>query len=150
MRGTAILPETFDPPAACLMLVRQTPAGWQAISDFVQMEPVEGAPASQKTEVWVLFDHANVYICARLWEDHPVEEVALALWIIGVQPAPPLDLPDLHDQAQALGEELDDFPIDLVDGVPQLGDFGQHPAMLVGRVGDQQLGCFALQGAPPK
>ena len=41
------------------------------ISDFIQTEPLEGSPATEKTELWVLFDHNNVYVVARCWESHP-------------------------------------------------------------------------------
>ena len=40
-------------------------------SDFIQSEPLEGAPATQKTEVWILFDDDHVYIAGRCWESHP-------------------------------------------------------------------------------
>ena len=40
----------------------------RSISGFVQIEPEDGAPASQQTEVWLLFDDTNVYVVARLWE----------------------------------------------------------------------------------
>ena len=42
-----------------------------AMSDFVQNDPVEGAPASEKTELWILFDRDNVYVVARCWESRP-------------------------------------------------------------------------------
>ena len=42
-----------------------------AMSDFVQTEPEAGAPASEKTEVWLLFDDDNVYVMARCWESRP-------------------------------------------------------------------------------
>ena len=35
------------------------------ISDFVQLEPRAGQPASELTEVWILFDHDHLYIAAR-------------------------------------------------------------------------------------
>jgi hypothetical protein len=38
------------------------------ISDFIQMEPKGGEPATEKTEVWVFFDHDNVYVAMRAWE----------------------------------------------------------------------------------
>ena len=38
------------------------------ISGFTQIEPRNGAPASQQTEIWLLFDNAHVYVSARLWE----------------------------------------------------------------------------------
>ena len=44
-------------------------------SGFVQQEPTEGAPASDKTEVWVFFDDQNIYVGARLWETHPDRRV---------------------------------------------------------------------------
>ena len=42
-----------------------------SMSDFVQTEPEEGAPASEKTEVWLLFDDENLYVVARCWESRP-------------------------------------------------------------------------------
>ena len=41
------------------------------ISDFIQMEPKAGEPATEKTEVWVAFDERNVYIAMRAWESRP-------------------------------------------------------------------------------
>ena len=46
------------------------------ISGFTQIEPRNGAPASQQTEVWLLFDHARVYVSARVWESEPDRMVA--------------------------------------------------------------------------
>jgi hypothetical protein len=48
----------------------------EAISDFIQQEPDEGAPATEKTEAWILFDDANLYIAARCWDSHPDRAVA--------------------------------------------------------------------------
>ncbi|MBM3819596.1 MAG: carbohydrate binding family 9 domain-containing protein [Acidimicrobiia bacterium] len=42
-----------------------------SISDFVQIEPVEGMPATEKTELWIGFDAANVYVTFRNWESRP-------------------------------------------------------------------------------
>jgi hypothetical protein len=42
-----------------------------AISDFVQNDPREGEPATEKTEVWVLFDDSTLYLVARCWESQP-------------------------------------------------------------------------------
>jgi hypothetical protein len=39
-----------------------------SMSDFVQMEPQFGAPATERTEIWVSFDDANVYVTARMWD----------------------------------------------------------------------------------
>jgi hypothetical protein len=40
-------------------------------SDFVQVEPEEGAPATEKTELWVAFDENNIYVSFRCWESQP-------------------------------------------------------------------------------
>ena len=48
----------------------------QAISDFIQNDPAEGEPATEKTEVWLLFDRDNVYVVARCWETRPDRIVA--------------------------------------------------------------------------
>ena len=44
-----------DPPYATVL----------SVSDFIQQEPDEGQPATEKTEAWVFFDDKNVYISAR-------------------------------------------------------------------------------------
>ena len=46
------------------------------ISDFIQQEPVEGAPATEKTDVWLFFDNDNFYVMARCWDTHPEREIA--------------------------------------------------------------------------
>jgi hypothetical protein len=46
------------------------------ITDFIQQEPDEGQPASEKTEAWILFDEVNLYICARNWDSEPEREIA--------------------------------------------------------------------------
>jgi hypothetical protein len=38
------------------------------VSEFFQAEPQEGAPATEKTEVWVFYDERNIYFTARCWE----------------------------------------------------------------------------------
>ncbi len=43
---------------------------------FVEQEPQEGAPVTEKTEVWVLFDERNVYVSARMWDSHPERMIA--------------------------------------------------------------------------
>ena len=46
------------------------------ISDFIQVEPQEGAPATEKTEVWVSFDDDYVYVSFRCFESEPTRVVA--------------------------------------------------------------------------
>jgi TolB-like protein len=45
-----------------------------AITDFIQQVPLEGAPATEKTEAWIMFDDTNVYISARIWDSAPESE----------------------------------------------------------------------------
>ena len=47
-----------------------------AMTDFVQQEPREGAPATERTEVWLLFDRDYVYVVARCWESEPERMIA--------------------------------------------------------------------------
>ena len=47
-----------------------------SMSDFIQNDPNEGEPATEKTEVWVLFDDDNVYVVARCWETEPSRIIA--------------------------------------------------------------------------
>jgi hypothetical protein len=46
------------------------------ISDFIQQEPEEGAPATEKTEMWLAFDADNLYVAFRCWESEPDQVVA--------------------------------------------------------------------------
>jgi hypothetical protein len=47
-----------------------------AITEYIQQEPKEGAPVSERTESWVMFDDANLYIVCRCWDTHPERIVA--------------------------------------------------------------------------
>jgi hypothetical protein len=42
-----------------------------SLGGFIQSLPTEGAPASERTEAWVMFDGNNVYISARCWDSAP-------------------------------------------------------------------------------
>jgi len=44
-----------------------------SISDFVQQVPKEGAPATERTESWVMFDREHIYVAARCWDTAPPE-----------------------------------------------------------------------------
>ena len=46
------------------------------IADFIQQDPHEGEPATQRTEAWVLFDDRNVYVAFRCWLTEPERLVA--------------------------------------------------------------------------
>jgi hypothetical protein len=41
------------------------------INGFIQIEPSAGAPATEPTDVWVLFDSDHIYLIARCWESEP-------------------------------------------------------------------------------
>jgi len=41
------------------------------ISDFVQNLPNEGEAPTERTEAWIGFDDANVYVSARVWDSAP-------------------------------------------------------------------------------
>ena len=47
-----------------------------SISDFIQQEPDEGEPATEKTEIWVFFDDQNFYVSGRNWDTAPERIVA--------------------------------------------------------------------------
>ena len=48
----------------------------KSFGDFIQQDPFEGGPPTDKTEVWVMFDADNFYVAARLWEIEPDKRVA--------------------------------------------------------------------------
>ena len=48
----------------------------EPITDFVQQEPDEFKPATEKTEAWIFFDNDNLYVSARNFESHPERRVA--------------------------------------------------------------------------
>ena len=48
-----------------------------AVTGFIQVEPVEGVPASERTEAWILFDDDSVYISARCWDSAPESQ-----WVV--------------------------------------------------------------------
>ena len=45
-----------------------------AITGFVQLMPDEGAPATERTEAWIMFDSTNIYVSGRAWDSAPPGE----------------------------------------------------------------------------
>ena len=45
-----------------------------AISDFIQQVPTDGELATEKTEVWILYDDVSIYVSARCWDSAPPSE----------------------------------------------------------------------------
>jgi len=48
----------------------------EALTTFTQAEPQQGAPSSERTEAWVLFDDDNLYLACRCWDQHPERMIA--------------------------------------------------------------------------
>jgi uncharacterized membrane protein YgcG len=44
------------------------------ITGFIQTLPDEGAPATERTDVWITFDDVNVYVLAQCWDSAPESE----------------------------------------------------------------------------
>ena len=42
-------------------------------TDFVQMQPDEGKPATERTEAWVVYDERALYVAIRAHESEPSE-----------------------------------------------------------------------------
>ncbi len=47
-----------------------------SVNVFVQRDPVEGAIASEKTDVYIAFDDQALYIAARMYDSHPDSIIA--------------------------------------------------------------------------
>ncbi len=43
----------------------------EPLTGFVQQQPDEGAPATERTEAWVFYDDRNIYVSARNWDSAP-------------------------------------------------------------------------------
>ncbi|MCJ7802842.1 MAG: carbohydrate binding family 9 domain-containing protein, partial [Candidatus Marinimicrobia bacterium] len=43
----------------------------QASTDFVQYVPLNGHPATEKTDVWIGYDESAIYVGARMWDSEP-------------------------------------------------------------------------------
>jgi hypothetical protein len=58
---------------------RLTEAVWQGTGsgDFMQSNPLDGKPASERTEVWVAFDEKALYVAARLYDSEPGKIISL-------------------------------------------------------------------------
>ena len=52
-------------------LDEQAYADAQPAGDFIQMEPVEGQPSTEKTEAWVFFDDETIFVSVRCWDGQP-------------------------------------------------------------------------------
>lgn len=41
------------------------------VEDFIQTDPLDGTPATEKTRVWVLYDNSNLYVAAYCYDSDP-------------------------------------------------------------------------------
>jgi hypothetical protein len=51
----------------------------EAVSGFIQQFPREGQPATEPTEVWILFDDKTLYVSGRCYDSEPSRAVATEL-----------------------------------------------------------------------
>ena len=65
------------------------------LTDFVQREPVEGAPPTDRMEVRFAYDDTALYVGARMYADGPVQA--------------PMGRRDEGDQAEHFGVFLDTY-----------------------------------------
>jgi len=49
----------------------ETPWQTEGYSNFLQSDPWDGSPATEKTEVWIAYDRKNLYIAARMYDKEP-------------------------------------------------------------------------------
>jgi hypothetical protein len=49
----------------------------QPVTDFLQRDPLDGAPASELTEVWVAYDDSNLYVAAYCHDSDPKGVIGL-------------------------------------------------------------------------
>ena len=49
----------------------------EPITDFIQYEPANGAPATEQTELWILFDAENLYVAGRAYDSAPPDRWVL-------------------------------------------------------------------------
>ncbi len=46
----------------------------QPFGDLIQVAPRAGAPSTERTDVWVTYDHDNIYVTCRCWDSAPPEQ----------------------------------------------------------------------------
>jgi len=67
-----------QPPVIDGKLADEVWAAAQVLSDFTQVDPDEGKPATERTEVRILYDDAALYVGARLF-DHEAAKISRRL-----------------------------------------------------------------------
>jgi hypothetical protein len=46
----------------------------KSFGDFVQVAPKYGAPITERTEIWVMYDTENIYVTCKCWDSAPPEK----------------------------------------------------------------------------
>jgi hypothetical protein len=72
-----LLPTAIGRPVSGAVVLdgRLNEEAWRdvpAVTEFTQMDPREGAPATERTEVRIVFDRGFIYVGARLYDSGPV------------------------------------------------------------------------------
>jgi hypothetical protein len=70
-RSTMTAVRTAEPPVIDGRLSDDVWEQAPSVDHFLQRDPVEGAPASERTEIRVLFDVDALYVGARLYDEEP-------------------------------------------------------------------------------
>jgi hypothetical protein len=70
------------------------------IGDFVQYEPANCAPATEKTELWIFFDDRNFYVAGRAYDSAPPER-----WVLNEMRR---DNPNISNN-ESIGFSIDTF-----------------------------------------
>ncbi|MBN2247032.1 MAG: carbohydrate binding family 9 domain-containing protein, partial [Candidatus Aminicenantes bacterium] len=52
-------------------ILTEIPWQTEGYSDFLQSDPWDGSPATEKTVVWIVYDQKNLYIAARMYDKEP-------------------------------------------------------------------------------
>jgi hypothetical protein len=73
---TVVATRVTEPPVLDGRLDERVYSDVVPIEGFLQQEPVEGAPGTEPTAVWVLFDRDNIYIAGRMIDSHPERMIA--------------------------------------------------------------------------
>ena len=51
----------------------------QPWGDFIQQDPREGQPATERTDLWVMFDDTYLYLAGKCYDSHPEREISTEL-----------------------------------------------------------------------
>ena len=51
----------------------------QPWGDFIQQDPREGQPATELTDLWVMFDDTYLYLAGKCYDSHPEREISTEL-----------------------------------------------------------------------